>query len=494
MVEFPGSITSHLSGSHLQATLSFPMPHPDEPAASPSPAQHDPYAAFRVPAYRAYSVGNFIAVLGRQMLGLAVGYEVFQRTNSATALGLVGLVSALPIILLALPAGQIADRFHRRNIIIGTQLVGVLTSLSLAYLAAMEPVLTSTLLNHLAKSIEQIAGWFGEGSGARFGPEIPLIYGLLLLNGIARTFGWAARVPFVTNLVPRPVLGNAVTWGSSMFEIGSMVGPAIGGLLLAQFGFSFVYLLDALSGVIFVGFLAFIKTGKERPTAPDHPLESLFSGLRFVWRTKVILATITLDLFAVLLGGATILLPVYADEILKVGAEGLGWLRAAPPFGAMAMALLLAHLPPMRRAGLTLLAAVAGFGAAMIVFGLSRSFWLSMLALTAAGAFDNISVVVRHTLVQLLTPDAMRGRVAAVNNIFIGSSNELGAFESGITAAIFGPVISVVGGGIGTILVVIATAFTWPQIRKLGSLNSIRNEDDEEAGQAEREKVLAVEK
>lgn len=414
------------------------------------------------------------------MLGVAVGYEVFRRTNSATALGLVGLAGALPVILLALPAGQIADRFHRRNIIITTQLLGMLTSLGLAYLAAREPVLNSTALNGAAKMLESLALRFGEQKVIRFGPEVPLIYGLLILNGIARTFGWAARAPFMANLVPRAVLGNAVTWGSSLFEIGSITGPALGGLLLAHFGFSFVYLLDALASLIFVSFLVFIRTGYERPTAPEHPLRNLFSGLSFVWSTKVILATITLDLFAVLLGGATALLPIYADQILHVGAVGLGWLRAAPSFGAVTMALALAHLPPLRRAGVALLVAVAGYGAATIIFGLSRSFWLSLVALAMAGAFDNISVVVRHTLVQLLTPDAMRGRVAAVNNVFIGSSNELGAFESGITAALFGPIISVVAGGIGTIVVVIATALAWPQVRKIGSLNSVRSAQEEQ--------------
>ena len=198
---------------------------------------------------------------------------------------------------------------------------------------------------------------------------------------------------------------------------------------------------------------------------------------RFVWNTKAILATITLDMFAVLLGGATALLPMYAEQILNVGPAGLGWLRAAPSFGAVAMAIAQTHLPPMRRAGLTLLWAVAGFGIATIVFGMSRNFWLSLAALAVTGALDNISVVVRHTLVQLLTPDRMRGRVAAVNNVFIGSSNELGALESGLTAALFGPVLSVVGGGVGTVLVVIVVAAVWPQVRKIGPLAKVQAAD-----------------
>ena len=208
----------------------------------------------------------------------------------------------------------------------------------------------------------------------------------------------------------------------------------------------------------------------EIPQPLHFPYGGESSGLHFVRDSKVILATITLDLFAVLLGGAIALLPIFADRILHVGAVGLGWLRAAPSIGAVLMALALAHRPPMRQAGKAMLTAVAGFGIGTIVFGLSHTFWLSFAALIFTGACDNVSVVVRHTLVQLLTPDPMRGRVSAVNNIFIGSSNELGALESGVTAALFGPVLSVVGGGIGTILVVFATAWKWPEVRRIGPL------------------------
>jgi MFS family permease len=435
------------------------------------PARRDPYAAFRNRSYRFYSAGNFVTVLGRQMLGVTVLYEIYHRTKSATALGLIGLAGALPIILLALPAGQIADRFNRRSVIITAQLVTVLTSLALALLswrAADVPILP--VLDAANGVLLWTARAFGEKGPLTFGPEIPVFFALLLLNGSARTFGWAARAPFLANLVPRSHLANAVTWNSSLFEIGCMTGPAIAGVLMLAFSPGHVYALDALCSLVFVGFLLPIRVRQERHEPRGNPLSELLSGLRFVWKTKAILATITLDLFAVLLGGAVALLPIFADQILHVDARGLGLLRAAPSVGALAMALALAHLPPMRRAGTTLLFAVAGFGMAMVIFGLSESFWLSLAALAVAGAFDNVSVVVRHTLVQLLTPDAMRGRVAAVNNIFIGSSNELGAFESGVTAALFGPVISVVGGGIGTILVVVATALKWPEVRRIGAL------------------------
>lgn len=436
------------------------------------PNSHDPYAAFRFPAYRNYWVGGFISVIGRQMLAVAIGYEIYQRTHSATALGLVGLVGALPVIFLSLPAGQVADRYRRKRILIATQLLLVLTSVALTLVSlhhsAIPPLAPLTWAN---RGIAATAAILGKTSGVAFEPALPLMYLLLLINGVARAFGWSARSPFAANLVPREALGNAVTWGSMNFEVGSVIGPAIGGLFIAQFGFSAVYAFDAVCGLIFVAFLIPIKDRQELHRSTRHPLRDLFAGLSFVFWKKEILATITLDLFAVLLGGATALLPMFADQILHVGPVGLGWLRAAPSFGALAMALTITHLPPMRRAGVTLLWSVAGFGAATIGFGLSHSLWLSLLMLVLLGALDNVSVVVRHTLVQLLTPDKMRGRVAAVNNVFIGSSNELGALESGLTAEYFGPVLSVVGGGVGTILVVIAVALIWPQVRRIGHLH-----------------------
>ncbi len=452
-----------------------------------SRATRDPYAAFRFSNYRNYWIGGFVSVIGRQMLAVAVLYEIYQRTHSSTALGLVGLAGALPVIFLSLPAGQAADRFHRKRILIATQLLLVCTSAALAALSLWhEQVPNLPPLIWANRALAAMAAFFGEKKGVSFDPGVPLVYLLLLVNGVARAFGWAARSPFVVNLVPRSVLGNAVTWGSTNFEVGSMIGPAISGLLIARLdrwsggiGFPAVYALDALCGLVFIGFLLPIRYHHEPHTPTHHPLRELFAGIKFVWNKKVILASITLDLFAVLFGGATALLPIFADQILQVGPAGLGWLRAAPSFGALLMAVLLAHLPPMRRAGLTLLGAVAGFGAAMMLFGLSKSFWLSLIMLAISGALDNISVVVRHTLVQLLTPDPMRGRVSAVNNVFIGSSNELGAFESGITAALFGPVLSVVGGGIGTILVVIAAAKTWPELRRIGPLQAAGETPDE---------------
>ena len=444
------------------------------------PPDHDPYAAFRLPAYRAYWIGGFASVIGRQMLAVAVGYEIFRRTNSATALGLAGLMGALPVILFSLPAGQVADRFNRKWIMLIAQGVLVVTSICLAALAR-EGVTVPALpgLEMAQAALARVAAFFGAGDGVNFGPEVPVMYLLLLFNGTARAFGWAARTPFVANLVPRETLANAVMWGSSNFEIGSIIGPALSGLIIYLYGFSTVYLIDAACSLFFIACVLPVGYRQTARTVREHPLKDLFSGIRFVWHTKVILATITLDLFAVLLGGATALLPIFADQILHVGPVGLGWLRAAPSFGAVATAITLAHSPPLRHAGRAMLWAVAGFGLAIVVFGFSQSFWLSLVALAVTGACDNISVVVRHTLVQLLTPDAMRGRVSAVNNVFIGSSNELGAFESGITAELFGPVLSVVAGGIGTIVVVAVAAWKWPQVRRIGRLHQVEEIDRE---------------
>jgi predicted MFS family arabinose efflux permease len=302
--------------------------------------------------------------------------------------------------------------------------------------------------------------------------SIPLIYLLLFIYGAARTFGWAARSSFFPGLVSRDAFANAVTWNNSVFQIGSVAGPAISGLLIAHVGFPCVYAIDAICAFAFFLLVLPIRRGTRIANqVAQSAWRSLVAGLRFVLSKKVILATITLDLFAVFLGGATALLPIFADQILHCGPVGLGWMRAAPAVGAFVMALAVAYLPPMKQAGKALLWCVTAFGIAIIIFGLSKTFWLSLAMLFLAGAVDSVSVIIRGSIVQLVTPDEMRGRVSAVNNIFIGTSNEFGALESGLTAALFGPVISVVGGGIGTILVVIAVAMIWPETRKIGALD-----------------------
>jgi MFS family permease len=362
---------------------------------------------------------------------------------------MVGLVQAAPMIGLALPAGQIADRFDRRKILMAATVIAVISSIGLALVSAT-------------------------------GSSVRLIYACLLASGLARAFQGPARSSLMPQLVPRPIFSNSVSWTISGFEMASMLGPALGGFMIDLLGGATrVYLLGGLGSLFY--FLSLAMLTKRSFAVESHSTSnnwrSLVVGFDYVWRTKLLFTTMSLDLFAVLLGGAVALLPVYAKDILKVGATRLGWMQAAPSLGAVTMALLTAHLPPLKQAGRTLLWAVAGFGVATIVFGLSRSFWLSLVMLFLTGAFDNISVVVRHTLVQLLTPDEMRGRVSSVNGMFINASNEIGRFESGATAALFGPILSVVGGGIGTLIVVATIALQSPQLRQYGSLTEASHKD-----------------
>jgi MFS family permease len=308
-------------------------------------------------------------------------------------------------------------------------------------------------------------------------------YLIILLNACALTFARPARSALLPGLVPKEIFTNAATWNATFFELASVAGPAIGGLIIARFSVVAAMILSAACTAVCLWLTALLPD----PHVPRKPeplnIGTLVAGVRFVWRTKILLAIMTLDLFAVLLGGAVYLLPAFAER-MGVGASGFGCLRAAPSVGAITMAMLIAHLPPMKRAGRSLLLAVLGFGAATIVFGFSHSFWLSLAMLFLTGAFDNISVVVRHTLVQLLTPDNMRGRVSAVNQVFIGSSNELGGMESGYVAQAFGPVFSVVAGGIGAMIVTVLVALKWPQIRKFGSLQSAQPVEELEPAKA----------
>jgi MFS family permease len=403
---------------------------------------------------------------------VAVEWEIYGLTHSATALGLVGLVIAVPVVTLSLPAGHLADRFSRKHIILVSQVFSAITSAALAIVSWKHHLIPSIpLLRGGNRALAGIAAIFERHHPAFHFDDasIPLIYLLLFLGATARTFSWAARSSFFPTLVHRDAFANAVTWNNSIFQIGSVAGPALSGLLVAYVGFPFVYLLDALCASVF--FLLIRRSTQKREQSDASTWKSLMAGLRFVFSRKVILATITLDLFAVLLGGATALMPIFADQILHCGPVGLGWMRAMPAVGAFVLALLIAHLPPMKHAGKALLWCVTGFGAATILFGLSKVFWLSLGGLFLIGAFDSVSVIIRGSIVQLVTPDEMRGRVSSVNNIFIGTSNEFGALESGLTAALFGPVISVVAGGIGTILVVLAVGLRWPETRKIGALD-----------------------
>ena len=404
-------------------------------------ARHDPYAPLRFQDFRLLMAGRFLTSFGNEMLSFAIGWELWIRTHSALALGMVGLVQVVPVFLLSLPAGHVADQYNRRRTVLFAQVLLALCSLGLALLSATQ--------------------------GTLF-----LIYICLLGLGIARTFNDPASSTLLPETVPQELFSRAATWNSSIWQFGSITGPAVAGLVLAAWNnVTYIYVFDALAAITFSILLSQIK-GRPLPLArKSATLDSLKEGLRFMRDTKVVLAAITLDMFAVLFGGAVALLPIYATDILKVGAGGLGVMRSAPALGALIMAFTLAHLPPMRNAGRTLLLVVAGFGLATIVFGISTTFWLSVLMLALLGALDNVSVVIRSTLLLTQTPDEMRGRISSVNTIFIGASNELGAFESGLVAALFGPIISVVAGGIMTILVVLAVSQAWPEMRKLKSLD-----------------------
>ncbi len=404
----------------------------------------DAFAAFRYPAVARFAVGRFLAAMATTSVSVAVGWQLYEKTGSTWVLGLVGLVEVIPIVGLALPAGVAADRFPRRRVAIAAHLTLALAAAALMALSF-------------------------------FGGATSLYYVALFVTGVGMAFRGPAVGAMLPQLVPSKDFANAAAWFSSTYELASISGPAMAGFLIAAVSgaqLAFGFACAAHLGFVFV--LWSIPPRPAAMTGKRQGLGDLLVGLRFVFRTKVFLAAITLDLFAVLLGGAVALLPVYAKDVLHVGPVGLGWLRAAPALGALSTALLQTRLAPWKRPGVVLLFTVAGFGAATIVFGLSTVMWLSFVALFFTGVFDNVSVVIRSTLEQSLTPDSMRGRVSAIHYVFIGMSNELGSFESGSTAALFGPVLSVVGGGVGTLVVVLLVALAFPQLRALPPLHQLK--------------------
>ena len=402
----------------------------------------DPYAALRVPDFRRFLAGHFLASLGTQMQTVAVGWYLYERTDSALALGGVGLAQVLPIILLTLPAGHLADRFDRKNLLRAALSLGALSSMGLAGVS----------MTH--------------GS-------IALLYFFLVLNGVARAATAPARDALGPQLLDIELLGNGATWRSGLFQLAAVLGPAAGGFIIGVWqSATSAFVITAIALIIFAFVIGPVQPRRYVPADPGPVWQTLTGGVKFVWQTRMLIATISLDLFAVLLGGATMLLPIFAKDILHVGARGLGWMMAAPSVGAVIVAIPLAR-HPMQRAGRAMLLAVSGFGLATILFGFSRNFALSLFALVLIGGFDMVSVVIRSTLVQVLTPDALRGRVGAVNALFIGTSNELGGFESGAAASLLGQVVAVVAGGIGSILVVLGVNAMWPEVRRYKELQSV---------------------
>ena len=411
-------------------------------AATGAAAPHDAYVALRHRDFRWYIVSLFAMTLGSQLQAVVVGWQVYTITRDPLSLGLIGLAEALPFIAIALPAGYVADRWSRRTICVVALAVLALCSAALLALTAAPGFLLRTGI----------------------GP----IYSVIFVSGIARSFLQPARQALGAELGARPIYENAIAWRTSTWQTAAVIGPAVGGLL---YGFSGPVTAYAVAAVLmllaFGGFIGMRYRAGPRSITHTPVLTGLVSGLRFVWSQPLILSALSLDLFSVFLGGAEALLPVFASEILKVGPEGLGILRAAPAVGSLMMGVFLAHRPPIARAGRSLRVAVAIFALAIIGFGLSRSFLLSSLLLGVSGMADNLSVVIRSTLLQLLTPSDMLGRVSAVNSIFIGSSNELGAFESGVAARVLGPVPAVVLGGMAALVVVGFTARRVPVLREL---------------------------
>jgi MFS family permease len=387
---------------------------------------------------------NVLAAIASEAQFAAVEWELFQRTGLPEYLGYGGLAQFLPVLLLGLPAGQLADRVNRKWLLMAAHATMVLASAGLAFVSLAQ------------------------------GP-VEAIFVFLALAGCGRALGMPTRTALIPLVVPLEAIGNAVTWTSSGWQVARITGSSLGGLLIAVTADPAVVYQATGAGLVSCICIVFWMRPRQEVRNSEPPsLTTLLAGIRFVWNRELLLAAITLDLFAVLLGGATALLPMFAETILRVGPIGFGWLRAAESIGALGMAVFLAHRPPLQRPGRALLWAVTGFGLATIIFGLSENFALSFVMLVLTGAFDNISVVIRGTLVQKLTPDDMLGRVGAVNSVFISSTNQLGAFESGITAKWWGPVGSVVVGGVGTLLVVVTAALYWPRLRKLEPLHTLQ--------------------
>jgi len=401
----------------------------------------DARAAFRYPAFLKFQAARFFIVVATEMQAVAVGWQVYEITKRPLDLGLVGLAQFLPGIVLFLVSGHVADRFNRRNLLILCD-VGFATCFAL--------LLAITL---------------------RGAVSIAAVFAVLVLLGVVRSFNGPVSRAMLPHLVAPEHFAGSVAWASSIFQAATILGPILGGLIYAfARGPVAVYVCAALAAGVAIALTLQLPAQEKERARPAANLSTVFEGFRYIWREKLILGAISLDLFAVLLGGAVALLPVYAREILNAGPWALGILRSAPGVGAGIMAIAIAHRPLKNRAGATMLWCVAAFGLCTVIFGVSRSFAISLAALFLVGATDMVSVIVRATLIQVKTPDEMRGRVNAVDMIFIGASNELGQFESGITAQWFGAVPAVILGGIGAIVVTGLWAWMFPQLRKVNEL------------------------
>lgn len=399
--------------------------------------ERDSYAAFRFRDYRYLISASFLMVMAQAVLSVTVGWELYQRTGSALALGMVGLAQIVPNALFSIPAGQFVDQHDQKLVAVCAVLLNAVSAALLALLTQMQ------------------------------GP-IVLIYVCLFVIGTGRAFRSPTQSALLASIIPTKVFSNAAAWNSSSNQMASIIGPAVGGIGIAVLGHAWLVFAIAAGLLAFSAFqLSRITRRPVKLTKEKMTRDSLLAGIRFITSTKVLLAAITLDMVAVLLGGATALLPIFAEDVLNVGSVGLGFMRSATAVGAVVTSLVIARKGPFEFAGRTLLMAVTGFGLATILFGVSRYLPLSLFALMLLGVFDSISVVIRNTLQLTLTPDSMRGRVGAVHYLFVGMSNEFGEFESGVAAALLGATAAVIVGGAGTLVVVPVIALLWPEVLRL---------------------------
>lgn len=402
-----------------------------------------PYAALKIPDFRAFISARFCITLAVQIQSVVVALQIYNLTNDELSLGLIGLAEAIPSIGVSLYAGHVADIMQRKKIILVC--VSTLLLCSVALL-----LFTFQLSEHF---------W-------SYG--VFPIYAVIFISGLSRGFLTPAQFSFMPQLIPRDLYANAITWNSTLWETAAIGGPALGGILYGFLGIQAAYAMDVILMVIGLMLITSVSNKPLPEVSGEEGIaEKIKAGLRFVYHNKIILSAISLDLFAVLFGGAVALLPVFAEKILHVGAPGLGVLRAAPSIGALLMAFYITHHPIVKNTGKILLLCVAGFGVCMILFAFSTNFWISLALLICSGFFDCVSVIIRGTLLQTLTPENMKGRVSAVNHIFIGSSNEIGMFESGVTARIMGTRASVIFGGCMTLIVVGVTSWVSRSLRTL---------------------------
>lgn len=415
----------------------------------------DPYAALRYREFNIFLFIRFALVFAWSMQFVVIEWEVYSITKNPLSLGIIGLMEVIPAVSMALFAGHIVDQREKRGLLVKCILGFSVVSFGLFLITW--PRIVGDM------STDMI---------------LYIVYFLVFLGGLVRAFLGPTIFTLFSLLVPKKVYPNAATWSSSVWQMGAVVGPAVGGFAIHWIGvhwsmcFIFAFSLFAL-----ILLFQIPKKPILNPNIGEPIMKSLKEGIKFVMNTKVILGAITLDMIAVLFGGAVALLPIYAQDILKVGPEGFGILRAAPAVGALIIMFTSAYFPLNKDAGMKLLAAIFGFGICIIVFGVSTWFWVSVIALFLSGVTDGISVIIRQTILQLRTPDAMRGRVASVNSMFVGSSNELGAFESGLTAKLMGTVTAVVFGGGMTLLTVIGTGIFFPKLRKVDLRKDMENHE-----------------